>query len=359
MKMRSILEWPNDTPPLMLWLALLLGLFITVAVVIEIIRRAADRRKRLRTEWASIQEIAKERQLSDDEWRFLRSFIHRHSSHEPLRAVTVRQHFDECVDAEMHVLEHHPNEYEKTAVVLRDIRERLVLDYVPVGQRIHSTRELHSGQSIWLAPDSDMVRNWTHGNVVSVDEGHFVVTLQSAAKNSFNPAPGELVRCRLWREEDARYVFSTRLDRVEREPWLWILHHTSALERMQSRAFYRVRHDQSTSVGILDAPLDENVEDVSGRHIVTKFRGRLTSLSAGGFALVVPQAIPKQVLLRVVLEIPDVQPLEVDARVIAASPISGGRYLVRGAYLGVSEEVRDIIARYVLRRQQMHTGIDA
>ncbi len=85
---------------------------------------------------------------------------------------------------------------------------------------------------------------------------------------------------------------------------------------------------------------------------MTKLRGRITNLSAGGCALVVQQPIPIQVLLRITVELDDWEPFDVFARVIATTPISGGRSFVRASFVAVDDEMRDKIARYIIRRQQ-------
>jgi c-di-GMP-binding flagellar brake protein YcgR len=107
---------------------------------------------------------------------------------------------------------------------------------------------------------------------------------------------------------------------------------------------------------VLNAPVDGVEAPVHERHVVTKMRGRIINVSAGGFAVVVPQAIPSQVLIRVTLEFDLLvsQPVSVDARMVASTPLAGGRYLVRATYFGVDEETRDIIARYVMHRQQAY-----
>ncbi len=65
------------------------------------------------------------------------------------------------------------------------------------------------------------------------------------------------------------------------------------------------------------------------------------------------QAVARQVMLRLGIELPDGRTLETEAEIVASSAISGGRYLLRLQFVGLSDEERDVIARYVLHRQQM------
>jgi len=85
---------------------------------------------------------------------------------------------------------------------------------------------------------------------------------------------------------------------------------------------------------------------------VTRMRGRITSLSAGGCAVVLKQPVARQVMLRLGIEMPGGKTLETEADIVASSAISGGRYLLRLQFVGLSDEERDLIARYVLQKQQ-------
>ena len=104
---------------------------------------------------------------------------------------------------------------------------------------------------------------------------------------------------------------------------------------------------------MISKPLDElDVQRLAERPLVTKLRGRITNLSAGGCALVVQQSIPGQVLLRIVVELDDWEPFDLFARIVATTPISGGRTFVRTSFVAIDDEKRDKIARYIMRRQQ-------
>jgi hypothetical protein len=112
-----------------------------------------------------------------------------------------------------------------------------------------------------------------------------------------------------------------------------------------------VRYNQEITLALLasfsgtDAgPLD--------RRVVTRLRGRISSLSAGGLAVVTQQTVPLQSRVRLSLEIPGERPFEVEASVVGAEPLAGSRHLVRVMYEGIREEQRDVIARYVLLRQR-------
>ncbi len=328
---------------------------IAGAISIEYYRRSEARRKRIQAEWRSAFEILKERSLSDIEQELIEDVIRRNLPHAPLRALTVRHEFDKCVANEMARLDKAGDRdaFQTMGERLRDIRAQLGLDYLPLGQRITSTRELVSGQWFSIAHARNTSPQWTRMRVDRVDEAYVYV---SSHPKKGEPSPifhdGDAVRCRLWRDEDARYAFSTTVASYEDLPPQWRLDHANDLIRTQARDHFRVRHDQHTTVDILNASLDGDDSDIAKRRVVTKLRGRVTSLSAGGCALVIPQEVSRQVLLRIELEVDEEEPMLVGARIVSSSGISGDRVLVRAAFVNLDDAHRDRIAKYVLQRQQ-------
>lgn len=341
----------GDQSTILLAIAALLALLL-FAVVWEITRRHLDQRRRRLAEWRMVQDIADEKQLDAHENRLLRDLIQRYHPRDPLRAVTVRQQFGQCVEAAMAALEHAPAVYDEMGMRLRGLRNRLGMDYVPFGQRIQSTRELYVGQILWVLQQESAPGDGHRMQVTGVDEARFFAR---PLPNQVEPPPwetGRTYRFRMWREEDARYLFAARLVAIEEGPRTLAFRHSLELQRMQARAHFRVRYDQETVVNVIDAPVDGDVTALASRAPVAKYHGRITSLSAGGCAVVIPQMLPRSVYLRLRIELPDTDPIDVHAGVVATSAISGGRELVRAAFADLKENERDAIARYVLHRQQ-------
>lgn len=346
----------------LVWLSafIMLGLLLG-AIALEAWRRRRERRRQHEAEWRTVEEIAREKELSPAELDLLKKVIAGHAPKSPLRAVTVRQQFDKCVEDEMESLAAGPDiaALESRGQMLRDIRVRLGLDYIPYGQRIHSTRELYHSQAIWVADKSEPSVKWRRMAVGSIDEALFHLTPQEAGPFP-HFRPGDMIECRMWREDDARYSFSAPLVRVGDDPPEWSLRHTNALQRTQSRAHFRVRYEQNAAIGIVNAPVDGDMSDVEERPIVTRLRGRLTSLSGGGLAVIVDQPVPRQVLLRITLDL-DVEtgPVDTTARIVTTAPVSGGRYLIRAAFAGISDETRDRITHFVFHKQQPIRAIES
>ncbi|MBI5095782.1 MAG: PilZ domain-containing protein [Candidatus Hydrogenedentes bacterium] len=356
-----LLEWPTPTPTAITWLLAAILLVMFAVALWEIYRRRTERAARIRAEWRVVDEIARDKGLSSEQRDLLDSIVQRHSAEAPLRAFTVRQHFEDCVEREMTAIQGKADEgeFERVGQVLRDVRLHLGLDFIPFGQRINSTRELNSGQVIWMARAGGASSEWLRASVVEVDEAVFRVVppddSTAATRRAF--AAGDTIQCRMWRDEDARYAFNATLARVETHPPGWVLRHATQVNRTQSRAHYRVQHDQSCTVGILEGPVDGDTARVKERRAITKMRGRITSLSAGGVAILTYQAVPRQVLLRISVDLPGYEVFETEARIISSSALSAGRWLIRASFVNIEEDKRDSIAHYVLDRQQPLTRI--
>ncbi len=345
---------PNPTQAQLVWAAVLaVGMFFG-AVFMEIARRRRERKLALKAEWRAVEQIIRERELPERQWKFLRAFLDTHAAKAPLRAVTVRHEFDACVDGDIAdaVAVDDPENLERRGETLRDIRVQLGLDYIPFGQRIHNTRELYPGQALWVARKGGPQEAWTRMDVTTVDEAHFHL-MAHGKRPDFDPRPGEEIQCRMWREEDARYVFEAPFVRAKEKPYRWMMRHFAQLRRMQSRAHFRIRYEQAADVGLVEFPLDGNLEDVGARAPFSEIRGRFTSLSGGGFALMVQQPVSKQVLLRVRLDFEDDgEAIEVTACVVDVHNLSAGRYLVRAAYVDMDDALRDRITHYAFSQQQ-------
>lgn len=346
--------WPIADQTTMIWAMCVILAFLGGAFGLELFRRRRDRRLRLEAEWRAVQQIVSEKEMPAEEWALLETLLRQYGARQPYQSVTLRSHFDACVDNCLHALRAQ-NDFEKLerfGVRLRDIRVRLGLDLVPWGQRIHSTRDLYTDQMVWAAPAKDAMADWYRMYVSHLDEAHFYL-MAHEGQTLPEVKPKDQVRFRMWRDEDARYVFTASLVRIEKSPRAWMFQHSQDLKRMQSRAYYRIPYEQASTFGVMTAAVDGDLTDIAKRQVITQVRGRTTSLSGGGFAAILTDALPKQVLLQWELALGlDNAPFRVYAKVVSAQSISGGRYIVRGAFVNLGDEERDQIAQYVMKKQR-------
>ncbi len=360
-----LVSYPVVQNGIMPWIAAGLVIVIASAVLIELFRRRAAKLGRISSEWHTVNEIAREKELDEEEQKMLRHIIERWAPDIPLKVTTVHQEFDDCVEKEMNSRStaRPKEEWENVGFVLRELRVKLGHDYIAMGQAIKSTRQLREGQHVWVLPKSENSRKWMKVQVAAIDEACFTLlpTLESGAESgvvvpSFRP--GDKVRCRIWREYDARYAYDVTFMRVDKDTSGWVFEHISDLERTQDRKHYRVRHEQATIIGVLNASVDGKTGDVKTRRAITKTKGRISTLSAGGVSLVVDTPVPKQVLLRIEIKLPGA-PFSVETEVIDSTAITGERYFVRARFVEIDDALRDRIAKYIMKCQQRTAAVEA
>ncbi len=336
--------------------ALALLSLIVLAVVLDILRRRKQSRIRLEQAWQKAEALAYERGFAEQDWDLLRSVIETWTPKAPLETMSNRVAFDECVDAELAELESAGDfdEYERVGVELRKFRAMLGLDFVPFGQPISSTRELNTGQSLWISVEVQGDKKWFRTRIAQVDEAHFyAIPWPGHAKVSSPPEAGTRVQCRMWRADDARYRFSTELMRYESETSAWVFHHTDDLERIQSREYYRIHLEQSTTVEVIDRQGIKDIDSLPETPPVSRLAGKIVNLSGGGCAIVVDETVPASAYIRIKLKLPGEPPIKLYARVVDVTPLMHDRRLLRTCFVGTDDDTRDRIAQYVLYRQQL------
>ncbi|MFP4501752.1 MAG: flagellar brake protein [Candidatus Hydrogenedentota bacterium] len=336
-------------------LYLILGLLavLVLAFMIELLRRRRQHSLRLRKEWHTLRTMARARGLGENDWNRLCALLKRHAPEHPLRAATVYRTFDTCVTHEMQRVKGTLGQaaFEAYGAQLRELRRALALCHAPHGQRIYSTRELEEGQTLWAAPEDAISPHWHRMVVARMSEALFELEIgEGKAPPRFELR--DTVRFRIWREEDARYLFSSTLLRMEEQPPRYLFEHTEDINRVQSRAHFRVRFNQKTAVTVLSAPVDDHYVNVEKRPVIAQIRARITSVSGGGLSLMLEQPLPAQVLLRLELALPEEQPMKVNCRIVHVAPLARGRFLVRAAFVDMREETREVITRYTFHKQQ-------
>jgi c-di-GMP-binding flagellar brake protein YcgR len=349
----------NMSRLLMPVVALAMLAVLVVAILFEVLRRARERRQRLAAEWVTVEEIAREKGLSAEELNLLRGLIRRRSSRAPLRAVTVQQHFNQCAEKEIAVVAaSNPGQLLEQGVLLRDIRVRLGLDYIPYGQPVQSTRQLYPGQTVWMADAVTSPTKWHAMTVAAIDEVEYHLA-PAEPSPALVPGPGKKVLCRMLREDDGRYAFAATVERVQSDPLRLSFRHIGHFQRTQSRGYFRIRFEQSANLGIVDVPANGDTSQAASLPVVTTLRARFTSLSGSGYAAVVDQPPPRQALLRAKLLIDDREPLATTAEMVATSQVATGRYIVRARFINMSDEDRERITHFVFQQQQHLTKADA
>lgn len=340
------LHFPQATNSTLLGLAGVLVALVGGAVSIEMLRKRFQRRRILDAEWQGVHDLVRDRKLSERQRAIVMDMVRRHGTTDPLSILTARQRFDQCVERELQVYVERGDlaKFQELGTALNEIRALLSLDYVAYGRSIQSSRELRSGQPLWVGPSETGPK--LLAMISAADEAFFKVVLkdqEAAARQALRP--GEPGYFRLWREDDGRYQFETALSQGRgtlSAPYAFL--HTSKLVRIQERCHYRVHCDLDTMLELLTFTADPD----SGER---KAMVRVVSLSAGGFAALTRQTFPAEGLVRLSLSLPGERRLEVEARLVGSQSLGGGRFILRGQFLGSYQGVQEAIARYVAKRQ--------
>ena len=351
------LQPPSNSAILLVALCLI-GLFV-VAVLMERSRRKRLDRQRLQNDWKSFREVVEEKDLSRKEADLLEKLVKRWSNDHPVRPATTRREFSILVNHEMDRIKDRgkANEYAEIGKQLREIRKRLSLENVPLGQRIHTTRDLGVGRVLNIGREKGERTRFVPFVIVSVDEAYLF--LRPKADGMHPPETyrrGEKLPCRLWRDTDARYTFELPFDDVQGPDKLWRFGHTKALVRHQAREYYRVPYNEVVKVEVIDEPMDKDYADVAERPAVTHFDGRVTSLSAGGLAVRLPQAISRRVLLRMTLPLDGKEEALAVCSIVSVQSEPDGTSAVRCFFVGMGADARDAISHYITQRQQPLAG---
>lgn len=349
----ALVLFPAADSTTLIAVAVCFVLLFAVAIVADRYRHRNDEHRRARSEWVSVGTIALEKGLSETEKGALEALIKRWSPRQPRKLATTRPLFSEAVEKELAAIQKQGDkaEHRRRAVVLRDLRERLGLDYVPYGKPIDSTRDLFVGQQVDVGPA--VGGRGTVLRVAGVDEAFFSLGLVRADDDRADTwQPGDEYAFTARREDDGVYRWRSVLDRADDKPRRWIFQHNHGLTREQKREHYRVRYDDTIDVELVHAPSDGVYDGIKNTPPIARIRARVTSLSAGGLALEVNQALPREVSLRVALPLKEIGVARGDARVVTSTLLSGGRMSVRAEFVHLADGAEDAIAKFVLERQK-------
>jgi c-di-GMP-binding flagellar brake protein YcgR len=334
---------------MLLFGSLIFGLFGN-----DYFKRSKQEKATIRMQLIAIEDIYEDKKLTDSEIKLMDSILGDYAPENKLKTLTTRGAFGNCMQSKMRdVSSKEDNEnFRKIGVKLRDIRMALGLDYSPIGKPIFSSRELHVGQVISVAHISENKPNWIRMILKDIDEAYLYVSKQSPTdKPHFHD--GDKVQTKLWHDQDAQYSFNSRIVFHGETDAVWrLIHNESKMKRTQAREYFRMRYEQNVSVGILNASKNEDPQMMKQRKAITNLRGKITSLSAGGCAIVFQQPIARQVFLRIELELPDNEPMALEAKIVATSIISGGRSLIRTRFIASTLEDRDLISKFLRKQQQ-------
>ncbi len=330
-----------------------------ISFIIGILKKRKEEQKRILRDWEKIHSILTDKGFDEKEIEILEELIHQYEPRNPLGVVTSRPHFNRCLKKYITDIRKRLNfeELDERGKAIKEIIIRLGHDYTPYGQRIYSTVDLYPNQPVWIYPKDKPSALGRKGAVIDIN-GAFFRVAPFTEQDRLPANVGDYFLFKIWREEDGRYQFLSKLQKIESDPEVYVFDHTFSLERFQSRAYFRARLDKPIEVDVIrtegNYDLNQiNIEEVP-YHIQFSTRARIVNMSAGGIALLMEKDIDERLFLRILLNPEDEKKPEyipLCVRTVDKTNVSGGRYMYRGTFIGVTDENRDRIAKYVFRQQ--------
>jgi hypothetical protein len=268
----ALIEFPEPSALSLIGIAVVLASITFALFENDYFKKATLQKTVNKIQHKAVLDIYEDKKLDDSETELLDRIIDQHAHENPLRAVTTRDGFGQCVQVEMHRIatESDKDIFRETGIKLRDIRNTLGLDYVPIGKPVHSSRELHVSQIISVAQDNGSNSSWKPMVLQEIDEAYLYISRKSDSTIArFEDC--DKVLCKLWHDEDAQYVFLSRIvfHGEARAEWR-LSHNEQKMDRTQSREHFRMRYEQNTNVEILNASANEEPEYIKRRRAVTR-----------------------------------------------------------------------------------------
>lgn len=196
------------------------------------------------------------------------------------------------------------------------IRAVLGFDHVAADQPLLSTRHLGTGQTLMVWSDANPAQYATPWVVVQRDESALTVVplLREDQRHVLGVRVGDQLAVRFWRERDTEYRFATRVLEIDADSQGLMLAHTSQVERLQQREFFRLdisfpialyaipkeaAEQLATRAGAGRPAEDETPEAQSELPAVDlatapRLDGQVLNLSAGGLGLTTHGPIPAE-----------------------------------------------------------------
>jgi hypothetical protein len=315
--------------PRPVWLMVLLGVVLLVPIAATLARWRARVTLRRGLHEASVR-LAEERRLSDAQVVFVEGLAER-AAVSPLDLMQHLAVFERATARELlrHVRD--PDlDHEGVAKKIAGLRAALGFHILPPDHWLLSTRELQTGDQVKLGT--------AVLTVTAVSEAHFALALETATK----PVGAGTTAMEVIRPHDARYIIHCKVlgtAQVDGQ-WQMRLGHDEHPERLQQRAYVRVRVDRPISW----------VELEKGRKKPgPALEGHIVDVSAGGISFDSPHSEPQGSLHECSFELAEGAKFkDVGIIVIDVTPArEQADFRIRAAFSGLSNAERDRLAAAV------------
>jgi hypothetical protein len=274
----SVLNLPKAGTIEMLVLLLVCFAVLVFIALFEVFRNRFERDSEKRAVENRFADNARRFGLVDAERRLLRGMV-RHSiptdANEIFESLTI---FEQCVEGEVsEALSYVKKEedLEELEAALQSIRKKLHFTMVDQGLSIVSTRNLTSGQGLWLLGPKKTILG--EAAIMIVQELYFTIKITEKDFGRL-PAFESVVRIAFTRKGDGIYGVEAPLVSFDPAAGIIKCRHTLKFKRNQLRQDVRVETDMMVNIR-----LASSIKPVAGEENAN-FMAKMTDISGGGFA---------------------------------------------------------------------------
>ena len=300
--------------------------------------QAWRRRRRIA---ARFRERASDKGLSPGQSRLLLRLARRQGTANPLDVLRSAARFDRCVHGDGRLVGR------KTARELRRIRALLGFDRLLPGDRVRSTRQLGRGHRLLLRRANGTDQAGVPWVIEAQDDHALVATplLSDPLGGIEMWQPASRVEGQFRHGTDSTYGFVTDVLAVEAGAQRVLLRHTQRVERVQQRAFFRLRTQFAIVLLVGEGAAPVNPEQAR------RLEGTVVDISGGGLSVRVPESLPENTHVTVNPGFAGPFPLAgARCEVVAAMEREGGVQL-RLRFCELADQVEAAIVRAIYERQ--------
>lgn len=341
----SFLRFPELTPGVLqsiMLLFLLLALTVLATVVVQriVLQQGERRRERARVEQRVAHASGGERgmHLLGELAAYVEERYPEQLAGDPAR-------YEEAVER---MLAREPQRAPELRTLRRGLRMNVMNPDVPV----LSTRQMLEELPVRIVASMGEERLDLYCTLLSVDEQRLLIQLPFEEDIHTVLTRQPQVNLLYWREREGETVFNLTLEPVEvGHMAVYRAAHGFRDETAGQRAAYRLTVDWPVFYRYL-APeqLRSAREQGAKRPRPVEGNGRMVDVGYGGAAFSAPQAMQVGGLVQVQCTLSD-KPFHAMLAVHTCAPQEGGRYLVRGAWRGMQDDMRALLSGTLQREQ--------
>jgi hypothetical protein len=341
----SVLNLPKAGAKETILLLLVCCMILAFIVLFEFFKSRFERESESRAVENKFTDNARRFGLVDSERRLLRGMV-RHSSttdiNEVFESLTV---FEQCVDGEVtEALSYVKSEDDlmELEATLQSIRRKFHFTVIDQGQSLASTRNLSSGQSLWLLGAKNAILG--EAAILNVHELYFSIRIIEK-KFGLLPAFESIVRIAFTRKGDGIYGVEAPL--VSFDPGAGIIkcRHTLKFKRNQLRQDVRVETDLMVNIRLMALPKSAPPEAHAN------FMAKMTDLSGGGFAFTSEQKLSSGDMVAVTASLSKLVIAGIQAKILGTHQNkTTQKFHYHAQFVNLEFDKKEKIIKYVFNR---------